>query len=92
MKNFNDYLKIVRESSEYPYNIMSLVIPAKSEWKPIKNEHSTIYGINMMNKIYTIPVGKEKWFTDNIGKPIKFKYISTEENPVMLQVELMKQK
>ena len=63
-----------RNSVNESYNYMSGVIPPMSEWSVSPNDRAKVMTFKIMDKIFGIRPGTEKWFDDSVCKTIKFKY------------------
>lgn len=56
------------------YNVMSGVIPPVAEWTVSPDDRANVKTFKIMDKVFGIRPGTEKWFEDRVGKTIKFKY------------------
>lgn len=68
------------ESFNESYNMLTLTIPFKETWVEKNINGEMLKVIQIDNKSFIIRKEQEKWFEDNIGKNIKFKYNKNADN------------
>ncbi len=71
-KNIINNTQTVNNITE-SYNIMSLIVPKKSEWFKVNDSNNEYYAFKFLGNVYAIQQDNLQFIINNIGKYIKFK-------------------